>query len=222
MITEFTILGERCSGTNYIEMLIIKNFNLSLICRYGRKHFFGFNEYNNSDHVLFIGIVRDPVEWIGSLYKDKFHLQPKLRAGWKSYITEEFWSYNDEIGPKKGREIMEDRNIYTKERYKDIFEARKTKCLFLLDDMPKKVKNYILIRYEDLLNDYQKVLEGIRISFNLTLNGDQYLNHTTYRKEKRIFRKILHRNMIPKEHLIYILGHLDMDIEERLGYKKLI
>ena len=44
-------------------------------------------------------------------------------------------------------EIMEDRNIYTGERYKNIFELRYTKMKFLSEDLPNKVKHYTFILF---------------------------------------------------------------------------
>ena len=52
MITKYTIYGERCSGTNYLEDIISKNFNVEITWRYGWKHFFGHNitdKTNNLD-----------------------------------------------------------------------------------------------------------------------------------------------------------------------------
>ena len=144
---KFTILGERCSGTNYLESLITKNFDVEVTWEYGWKHFFGFNDLANSDDTLFIGIVRDPHTWMNSLWREKHHLQPGLRSNIKSYLNEEFWSYYDAIKHKStglyGKERMEDRNIYTGHRYENIFEMRKTKLKYLIEDMPNKVKNYI-------------------------------------------------------------------------------
>ena len=69
MIKKFTILGERCSGTNYLEELITSNFDIDVTWDYGWKHFFGFYNFkktNEEDETLFIGIVRHPISWINS------------------------------------------------------------------------------------------------------------------------------------------------------------
>ena len=42
-INKFAILGERCSGTNFLEELITHNFNLLYTTEYGSKHFFCFD-----------------------------------------------------------------------------------------------------------------------------------------------------------------------------------
>ena len=69
MINKFTILGERCSGTNILRALVLKNFELKFTEEFGHRHFQIFhNNLNNSDDCLFIGIIRNPFDWINSLY----------------------------------------------------------------------------------------------------------------------------------------------------------
>ena len=51
MITKFTILGERASGTTFLQHAIRENFNLSVTWEYGFKHFFGFSDYESLEHV---------------------------------------------------------------------------------------------------------------------------------------------------------------------------
>ena len=75
---EFTIYGERCSGTNYLEELLLLNFDVEIVWDYGWKHFFGFDDLTNSDDTLFIGIIRNLEDWINSLYREKHHLPTHL------------------------------------------------------------------------------------------------------------------------------------------------
>ena len=122
MISNIKIYGERCSGTNYLEVLILKNFKVNLIHSYGFKHFFGFQNLENSENTLFICIIRNYHNWLNSLWKDKWHISPLQRKSIKNFLYSEHWSYMDKklYSPKDfGKEIMEDRHIYTKERYKN-------------------------------------------------------------------------------------------------------
>jgi hypothetical protein len=45
MIKKFTIMGERCSGTNFLEQIILSNFHINITWEYGWKHFFGFYDF---------------------------------------------------------------------------------------------------------------------------------------------------------------------------------
>ena len=77
MIKYFTIYGERCSGTNYLEQIIKLNFDIEVTWKYRWKHFFGLDDLLNSDDTLFICIIRDPFTWVNSFYKNQ-HLSPLL------------------------------------------------------------------------------------------------------------------------------------------------
>lgn len=217
-ITKFTILGERCSGTNYLEELIIKNFNLDITWEFGWKHFFGFNGLKDSDETLFIGIVRNPYDWIGSLHKRPHHIAPHLRISLKNMITSEWWSYYDQKYHKDlfGKEIVKDRNFITGDRYKNIFEMRSTKAKYLLDTMPKLVKNYILIRYEELRDKPSNVVNMIANKFKLSLKSNkiQCVNHDI--KSGNVFQKKEYK--LSSDIITLINNGIDKEMESRFEY----
>lgn len=159
-IKKITIFGERCSGTNYLERLLYINFyDFKLTWEYGYKHFFGHKSLANSDDTLFICIVRNPVDWINSLYRTPWHIAQELRGNVDNFLNKEFYSYNDESsGSRDGTEIMTDRNIYTGKRYKNIFELRHIKLKYLYKDLPKLVKHYIFIKHEDLIEQFTETM----------------------------------------------------------------
>ena len=201
-ITKYTIYGERCSGTNYLQTLIDTNFNVKLTWEYDWKHFFGFNELENSDNTLFICIVRNEVDWLNSLYRKKWHLALKLKNNLSDterlyqYLNEEHWSYFDQPKEHKemyGKEIMKDRNIYTGKRYANIFELRFTKIKYMLETLPKKVRHYVFIRHEDLLDNFEETMlniknMGLEVKDNIVFpsNTDKYKGKLkqTYTKKK--------------------------------------
>ena len=87
MLKKYTIYGERCSGTTYLEQLINLNFDIEITWSYGWKHFFGFNDLSNTDDVLFIGIVRNLSDWVNSLYREKHHLKPEITKDTNSFLN---------------------------------------------------------------------------------------------------------------------------------------
>ena len=162
MINEYKIYGERCTGTNYLEELMNVNFN-AIESNLGSKHFFGFNNLTNTDNVLFICIVRNPIDWLNSLYKRKHHVPSHLLASVPKFLNGEWYSiFDSERHSNKGEEIMQDRNMYTNKRYANIFEMRHVKHKYLIDDLPNIVKNYLLIKYEDLINNFEEVMNTIK------------------------------------------------------------
>lgn len=214
-----TIYGERCSGTNYLEELLLINFDIELTWDYGWKHFFGFNDLNNSDDVLFIGIVRNLYDWVNSLYRDKHHLPSSLTKDINTFLSGEFYSLKYNSKRKiTNIEIMEDRNIETKERYKNIFELRCVKNKFLIEKMPTLVKNYCLITYENLTTNFIDIMNKIK-NHGLTIkkNIEFPINISYYRKEKdkKFIKKV---NEIPNE----IIDKLIENEKKLLFYEKLL
>lgn len=211
MITNYKILGERNSGTNYLEQLLHSNFNINRSNNFNSKHFFGFDRYSGIkdeilNNTLFIGIVRDPFTWINSMYKSPYHLPESLKATQQGFLNNEWYSIFDD-----GTEIQQDRNIYnTEKRYKNIFELRKLKLKFLVEEMPKLVKNYILIRYEDLLFNLKptmiKLLKFNIIKKNIKKFPINILHHTKDSKRRFIYK--------------YELNFLKYDIDSHPDFDK--
>ena len=111
---------------------------------------------------------------------------------------------------------MEDRHIYTGERYKNIYELRHIKIKWMLEELPKKVKHSIFIKYEDLLNDFENIMiriknKGLIIKPEIIfpLNSDKYKD-TSNKYEKKI-------NTIPNT-MIMNNSNLIREYEEKLGY----
>lgn len=227
-INKFIIYGERCSGTNYIEELITLNFNVELTWDYGFKHFFGFNDdlLIDSDDTLFICIIRDPVTWINSFFREKHHLQqkyieyPNKDAEINAFLNDEIYSVNEN---ENNDEILTDRHIYTRKRYKNIFELRYTKTKYMLYDLPKKVKNHIFIKYEDLMNDFKNTMykiknKGLTIKQNLDYfpkNTDNYKQMSTISFKESRHEKI---NYITNEMIINNPNY-NKNFEKIIGYK---
>jgi len=79
--------------------------------------------------------------------------------------------------------------------------------------MKNKVKNYILVRYEDLRDDYENTLDLIANKFMLRKKYDNYV-HIDYRVRFDVpfvidENEVLDRNEINK--------YLDMETENRLN-----
>jgi len=206
-----TIYGERCSGTNYLEELLLLNFDVEIVWDYGFKHFFGFNDYlTNSDDTLFIGIIRNLEDWINSLYREKHHLPTHLTENIDTFLTNTFYSLD-----YSGNEIMSDINIDTGERYKNIYELRLVKNKYLIEKMPKLVKNYCLITYDDLVDNFLDVMNKLK-NCNLKVkdNINFPLNVNYYKKNRNeLFKK--KENIISKEKII-------IENEELTFYEKLL
>lgn len=210
-IKYFTIYGERCSGTNFLEELITNNFNIEITWDYGHKHFFGFKEFQNDEkenQTLFVGIVRNPIDWLYSFFTNPHHVPPVNRT-LKNFFFNKFYSISDVTGKRLDPD--------TEPTFKNIFVMRRIKNDYLYNIMKTKVKNYTFIKYEDLATDPDKFLMDIKNKYNLTFKHDKIVKIDYYKKEKN-------QKFQPKQHkfnaytLATITYNLDKEQEKLLGY----
>jgi hypothetical protein len=236
MITKFAILGERCSGTNFLEESISKNFSIDYTTQYGNKHFFCYNNYNNSDDTLFLGIIRNPIYWINSFSVELHHVPEINRNNIQNFLFNEFYSVENEVNTNqpisdtgifklankfythKYKLNMRDLNYTTGQKYKNIFELRKVKNNFLMNDMNKKVKNYLLINYEDLLYNFNNVLQIISNKFNLKPKLFSFLKPVKYKKSDSYNFVKQRQILLSPQVVLSIWKNLDKEQEENLGY----
>jgi hypothetical protein len=203
----FVIYGERNSGTNYLETILTGRsyhisydtcaFNTVVINssigeiynnKYGHKHFFGFHDKiikNASSNIIFIGIIRNPYDWIISLHRDKHHIPPE-NYDIENFLNKEWYSIqHNEKHKDYGQELMDDRDFTTgnlphlnylypepnlPKRYRNIFEMRSKKLQYLLEKMPLLTANYELIKYEDLCGDPMSIISQWSEKYDLKLN----------------------------------------------------
>lgn len=224
MISKVKIFGERCSGTNYLENLIVENFKVEYICNnniFGQKHFFGFHSLEHSEDTLFICIIRHYHSFLNSLWKDKWHISPLQRRKKEYFLYSQHWSYMDkkEYSVKDfGKEIMEDRHIYTKKRYKNILELRYIKLKWMKETLPKKVKHCIIIRYEDLIDNFNETMDRLhKKGLPLLFPSSFPKNYYHYKKNPKKLFIPEKKNDIEKEE---IENHpfFQSSIEKELGY----
>jgi nicotinamide riboside kinase len=234
-IKKFAILGERCSGTNFLEESITNNFNIEYTAEYGNKHFFCYNNYdmNSTKETLFIGIVRNPIYWINSFSKELYHI-PEINKNINNFLFNEFYSVEEKFKntdylstnifvmnnnlnstPKLNHK---DLNYTNGKKYTNIFELRKVKNNFLMNVMPNKVQNFILINYEDLLFNYTQTLQLIKDKFGLQQKIPEFIRIKKYKKSDT-YNFVKQREITLPVNIIQIIwNNLNVEQEKRLGY----
>ena len=238
-ISKCTIFGERCSGTNYLEEVISQNFHVNCVNEYGNKHFFCFNDYQNkaTHDTLFIGIIRNPIYWLNSFSKELYHVSDVNKRSLKNFLFNNFYSVHDAPIISKSNQLQsillnvnkqltttshavnrKDLNYKTGRKYANIFELRKLKNDYLMNILPHKVPNYILINYENLLYNFDTTLDKIKTQFNLTAKNETFINVTKYKKsDTHTFIKQRQITFSPKT-VDLIWNNLDIVQENQLGY----
>ena len=217
MIKKYVLFGERCSGTTYLDNIMIKNFDIDRN-NFGNKHFFGFQskeKFKNASDTLFICIVRDLFDWLNSFYLNPHHLPEELKLNTHNFLNNCF--HNKKC--KKYKKIINfDLNIYTNEKYKNIFELRHVKLKWMIEDLPNLVSNYIFIKYEDLRDNFENTMIDIKNKglivkegINFPENSEIYKNNS----EKKFVKKIY--TIIPREVILNNENLIDY-YEKKLGY----
>jgi hypothetical protein len=207
----FTILGERCSGTHYLQYSILNNFELEYLKL--EKHFFGHSELSNNPEMLYICLIRDPVEWIDSFFKRLHHVPSENSKDIDSFLNNEWRSIDDTTGI----EIMEDRHIISKKRYTDIFELRQVKNEYL---MSLKNKNTLILKYEDLRDNYDYILNQIHQQFCLTRKDNNHFVKIIKYKGTYDLEYSKKEILLKPEIIEYIKSRVDISQENKLGYLK--
>lgn len=184
-LSKYHIYGERSSGTNFLNVSLALNFEAvdpifeavdpihgavdvtdEKFKKYGAKHWFGnFLDLKDTDDTLFICIVRDPIKWLKSLYNKPRFIDLRMVENQEFFLTNEVISggyfYSKTIPPNDNM-IRLECDPCTGKFYNNIFELRYKKLKWMCEDLPKLVKNYILIRYEDLINDFHGIMNKIK------------------------------------------------------------
>lgn len=177
-IKNFTICAERDTGTNYMQRLIPQAFGINMTWDYGPKHFMGWHDSDLVDahNTLCICMVRNPYDWLMALFKTKHHVPyGSMRDTFKSFATSEWYSiHHGNRHPDHGKERTDDRYWVNGERHKNIFEMRKRKLYYIKHDIPSKAPNHYHVRYEDLCNNTEGVVQSISETFNLEIKNTDY------------------------------------------------
>ena len=87
----------------------------------------------------------------------------------------------------------------------------------MLEELPKKYRHYYFVRYEDLRDNYETVLNSIYIQFKLRRTKNTYIQVTRYKGSLPFAfnrQPILLTDTIKK----YIWENVDNDQENEMGY----
>lgn len=105
-------------------------------------------------------------------------------------------------------DYKEDRNLHNGKRYQNVFEMRRVKLWYLMDELPTLTPNCVLIRYENA---------GLtrRPNIEFPLNTDQYkmLAKVSYEAHTK---KLSHHI---KACQVWNNANFEPEYEKRLGYK---
>jgi hypothetical protein len=227
-----TVISEKCSGSHYVEQLMVSNFHLQIepfIHRHyppwyslpaedyldDPRHY----HFKNTDDHLFIILVRNPYDWIRSLHK-KSTLSKKLSGLTFSQFIRTPWELNDSSYMQNLRRIFPkvDLNPLDGSHFKNSLEMRTAKILNMLM-IRNRANNVYVLNYE-IARDYpHEVLVEIERFFHLVFR-EEFIPIMRYKgiDEEPIYVPKKYAP-INKEDLKFINCQLDEEVERSIGYQ---
>jgi hypothetical protein len=216
MIEGIKVFGERGAGNNYIMHLLDVNFTLRYTTRtplinkaMGWTHGTPPPYLGSQEKILFVCIVKNPYSWLLS-FKNKPHTEIR-----RKYFRMNFSRYIEYPVEKEANPM-------------GLWNLKNKSYI----DLENKIKNYFLVKYEDVLGKPRAVMGEIFRKFNLTKSGQFFspiirethasgkLKHEFFDR-KEYYLKEKWKEKITKKDIDFINLHLDKDVMLRLNYKYL-
>ena len=204
MIKDYSIFGERHSGTKIITSLLQNNLKLEFTVRYGVKHWYiksleprppinTTTDYSvegdihiNSDNTLFIFVIRHPFTWVPAMFKRPYHMGNIDRSNIMNFIKDEALSFGKN---HKKQWKFNEKGFYFIERHDNIIDLRNKKYEHFYN-LRNHVKNFEIIKYENFLQDIRRIIN----KYNLPLKHDNFksviVNYPTYNLSNEVKKHI--------------------------------
>jgi len=226
-IRNVCVLGERVSGTSFLQKLITENTKLISVLPFGHKHFFQdvkLIRKTDTKETLFVFISRDLIDWLNSFLNNTFHADNPIRkcTDMSTFLKME-WKciYDKTSGTKEtdkqfGKEMMCERNPANGKRFDNVISMRNAKMKHFLG-LKNQVENFVHLKYEDVRDNPEEFLDGICKMFGITRNRS-YVPINTVRGKGKIE---YHRKMYPEiktTDMEFILDNVDSELESKLEY----
>lgn len=222
-IHRIQIYGERCSGTNFLERLLVENLKSVSVGRdYGWKHGFHSPDLEDADDCLFVVIYRNPFDWLRSFHRRPFHAAPALRGiPFSAFIRREWWCVWDEAARHPpdhetyGQEMMSERDPETGERFPDVLRLRTAK-IRNWEGLRTRTAHTDYVRYEDLAASPSGYIRALSGGFGLA-RTDHFVPIDRARGKHRPYQPRRYKPIGTRD-VRYILEMLDADVERGIGY----
>lgn len=228
-ITHFQVLGERCSGTNYLHKLIINNLNVLPTNEYGWKH--GFPAFIGARPTsLAVVVVRNAIDWVLSMYRKPWHTSNDMRIlefsefikfPWSTIIdkAEYFGMRSDDA--RIGQRLQYDMHPLSGQMPSNIVELRNLKLTSHLGILNRGI-NVVLVRHEDIVRRPALFLREISECYSIALLENEIkIPSGKYgwrwpEREKLIGQT---PKKMTKKDRDFILNRLNLSQELSLGYQ---
>ena len=227
------LFGERNSGTNLVESLLLRNFpSLRLMRPYPfEKHAFFAEPFVTRDMVC-VCVTRAADSWLRSSFRSQHQIWAWAKGlDFAEFLRHEWWSHMSghvladrtrDLRLKQRHELLLDRHPVTGRRIADIVELRGLKLQSYLK-IPEMHFNHVHLRYEDVVADQAGIVRGFAAMFDLPLPEkieeiSANLSRAPEVRHDRADTLPAYADFTPED-VDFIRARLDFDLEARFGYR---
>ncbi|MHA3978374.1 hypothetical protein ACW9UR_11875 [Halovulum sp. GXIMD14794] len=225
----FQVIGERCSGTNYLHHLVRKNLPLKPSSALGWKHGFP-SAVAVAPDLLVVVVARRADDWARSLYARPWHANPGvtkhgfpefIRSAWRTKVRLDVRARLAPWDARMGQALQWDRHPLTGRSFGNIFMLRNAKLSAHMGYM-FRAGNVLVVPLERVADDPERFITETAEAFALTPRSPfrpadgTYGHHMFWRK--RDDEIDLPPETLSDEDRAFMLSKLDMKQERRFGY----
>ena len=226
-VTRVCVLGERVSGTCFVQSLIAENTHLKVVAPYGHKHFYQDTDKmrrDDNEDTLFVFISRDLVEWLSSFKNNTFHADKPIRncKDMSSFLRMEWKCIFDgtsgtpETSSVYGTEMMAERNPADGKRFENVVQMRNSKMRHFLG-IQEHVKHFVHVRYEDVRENQEGFLSDMCSSFGIRRNPVFHPINSVRGKGRVPYVRKTYEEMCAED-VDFVVQNVDLELESFLGY----
>lgn len=220
---KFQVLGERCSGTNYVSRLITANFPM----RQGRgtvwKH--GFPAFQAAPaEVVFVVVFREVFGWLASMYGKPWHTTSDLRekpfsefirAPWTTIVdTPRHFALDSSV---RGQPLNLDLDPISGAPFENLLAMRGAKMRALLS-LPERGAKVVYVTHAEATKNPQALIRLVAAATEVAARSALTVpkGHFGYKWKTR---NVSNRpnDLISEEDRAFILNSIDRDLEAAAG-----
>lgn len=221
------MIGERCSGTNFLQALLEENTDLYPSNEYGWKHGFPMFPAVSADAIAFV-IFRNAIDWLRSMYGKPWHTSSDMRemsfgefirCRWDAIIDVPAHFALPDGDPREGEVLQYDRHPITGRAFGNILDLRREKLAAHLGIRNREI-NAVLCTHEYLSREPEAFFEQVGEAFGLSLAKPFSMpkGRFGWPWPKQIRAVELPPAGLEPEDRAYVLSRLDLALEAHVGY----
>lgn len=223
----YQVLGERCSGTNFLDNLIAANFAMKRSYAMAWKH--GFPDILAAPKdVVFVVIFREVFGWLQSMYGKPWHSTEEIRAlPFADFIRSEWRSTVDapehfrlESGDSRiGQPLNYDLHPITGQPFASLVELRNAKAESLLS-LPARGARVIYCTLDSVTRDPQATVRRIAAETGLDPSAEVSVpqGHYGWSWQDRTVGARKGEDLFGPEDRDWVLRTVDPALEQRMGF----